>query len=110
MKNYYDTLNLNKNATKQEIKAAYLKLAKKHHPDVNKSPSAKQKFQEIQDAYENLMNPNPKTTYQSSHNAQREEFQEPPSWLMSTILLIAVILLNFNKILHFVLSIKRLMK
>lgn len=51
-KDYYDVLGVKKNATKQEMKSAYRKLAKKYHPDMNKdNPSAEQMFKEITEAY-----------------------------------------------------------
>lgn len=51
-KDYYDVLGVKKNSTKQEMKRAYRKLAKKYHPDSNKdNPSAEQMFKEITEAY-----------------------------------------------------------
>ena len=51
-KDYYDVLGVKKNSTKQDIKSAYRKLAKKYHPDMNKgNPSAEQMFKEITEAY-----------------------------------------------------------
>ena len=56
-KDYYDTLGVAKNASDQDIKKAYRKLAMKHHPDRNQGDSAKaaeEKFKEAKEAYEML--------------------------------------------------------
>jgi len=50
-KDYYQILGVPKNATQEEIKEAYRKLALKYHPDVNKSKEAEEKFKEITEAY-----------------------------------------------------------
>ncbi len=61
---YYKILGLNKNATEEEIKKAYRKLARKHHPDVNPGDkSAKEKFQQINEANEVLSDPEKRTKY-----------------------------------------------
>lgn len=49
-KDYYKTLGVEKNATKEQIKKAYKKLAKKYHPDLNKEAGAADKFKEINEA------------------------------------------------------------
>jgi molecular chaperone DnaJ len=50
-RDYYDILGIGKNASKNEIKKVYRKLALKYHPDKNKSPEAEEKFKEISEAY-----------------------------------------------------------
>jgi len=55
MLRYYQVLGLHKNASEQDIKSAYRKLAKKYHPDVNKSEAATSRFLEISEAYKYLM-------------------------------------------------------
>lgn len=63
---YYQVLGINKNATEQEIKTAYRKLARKYHPDVNagsKKADAEEKFKEINEAYEVLSDPEKRAKY-----------------------------------------------
>lgn len=61
---YYKTLGVNKNATADEIKAAYRKLARKHHPDLNPNDKeANKKFQQINEANEVLSDPDKRKKY-----------------------------------------------
>ena len=63
-KDYYSTLGVAKTATEKEIKQAYRKLARKHHPDVNPGDkSAEMKFKEINEAYEVLGDPAKRKRY-----------------------------------------------
>ena len=63
-KDYYSTLGVAKTATEKEIKQAYRKLARKHHPDVNpKDKSAESKFKDINEAYEVLGDPEKRKKY-----------------------------------------------
>ena len=55
-KNYYKILGVEKNASDEDVKKAFRDLAKKHHPDVNKSPDAENKFKEINEAYDHIIN------------------------------------------------------
>ena len=62
-KSLYETLEVSENASADEIKKAYRKLARKYHPDVNKDPKAEDKFKEINAAYEVLSDPQKKQQY-----------------------------------------------
>lgn len=53
-KDYYEILGIKRDATASEIKSAYRKLARKYHPDVNKTSEAEAKFKDINEAYEVL--------------------------------------------------------
>lgn len=54
--NFYDVLGVEKNSTNEQIKSAYLKLAKQYHPDLNKDEGAEEKFKSLTSAYEALNN------------------------------------------------------
>jgi len=61
---YYKILGISKDATQEDIKKAYRKLARKYHPDLNKNnPNAQEKFQEINEANEVLSNPDKRKRY-----------------------------------------------
>jgi curved DNA-binding protein len=63
-KDYYKTLGVDKNASEKEIKAAYRKLARKYHPDVNPNdPQAETRFKEINEANEVLSDPEKRAKY-----------------------------------------------
>src|SRR4029079_10602683 len=63
-KDYYSSLGVAKTASQKEIKAAYRKLARKHHPDVNQGDkSSEGRFKEINEAYEVLGDPDKRKKY-----------------------------------------------
>ncbi len=62
-KSLYATLEISENASADEIKKAYRKLARKYHPDINKEPEASEKFKEINAAYEVLSDKEKKAQY-----------------------------------------------
>ncbi|OLA76909.1 MAG: molecular chaperone DnaJ [Candidatus Melainabacteria bacterium 35_41] len=63
MTDYYEILEVSREASKEEIKAAFRKKARTLHPDVNKAPDAEEKFKELGKAYETLMDDNKRATY-----------------------------------------------
>ena len=73
--NYYETLGVQKNASQKEITAAFRKLARKYHPDVNPDNSeAEEKFKEINEAHSVLSDPEKRNQYDTFGNS-RNNFQ-----------------------------------
>lgn len=73
-KDYYSILGVDKNASEDEIKSAYRRLAKKYHPDLNKTPEAATKFKEINEAYQVLGDPQKKANYDQFGSAEGNPF------------------------------------
>jgi len=62
-RDYYEILGVSKDASADEIKRAYRKLARQYHPDVNKESGAEQRFKQINEAYQVLSDPNKRSQY-----------------------------------------------
>jgi curved DNA-binding protein len=75
---YYKTLGVDKTATAAEIKAAYRKMARQFHPDVNKNPGAEAKLKSLNEAYEVLRDADKRKRYdQLGENWDKPGFQQP---------------------------------
>lgn len=73
-KDYYSVLGVDKNASDDEIKSAYRRLAKKYHPDLNKTPEAAEKFKDINEAYEVLGDTKKRANYDQFGSADGNPF------------------------------------
>ncbi len=81
-KNYYKIMNVERNASQDEIKRAYRKLARKYHPDVSKEPDAGERFKEVGEAYEVLKDPEKRAAYDQlgANWKAGQDFHPPPDW------------------------------
>ena len=80
-KDYYKILDVPRDASEDAIKKAYRKLARKYHPDVSKEPNAKEKFQDVSEAYETLRDKEKRAAYDSLGSYRPgQEFRPPPDW------------------------------
>jgi curved DNA-binding protein len=73
-RDYYEALGVSRSADLSEIQRAYRKLARQHHPDVNKDPGAEERFKEISEAYDVLSDPEKRKRY----DAFGEDFRRVP--------------------------------
>ena len=81
-RDYYEVMGIARDATQDEVKRAYRKLARKYHPDVSEDESAEEKFKEVGEAYEVLKDPEKRAAYdQLGKNWKAgEDFRPPPDW------------------------------
>ncbi len=81
-KDYYAVMGLAREATQDDIKRAYRKLARKYHPDVSKEAGAEERFKAVGEAYEVLKDPEKRAAYDQLGTGWREgqEFRPPPGW------------------------------
>lgn len=81
-RDYYDILGIGREATQDDIKQAYRRLARKYHPDVSKEADADKKFKDLGEAYEVLKDPEKRAAYDKfgSNWQSGQDFEPPPNW------------------------------
>ncbi len=81
-KDYYATLGVARDASGDDIRKAYRKLAQKYHPDVTKDPQGEERFKEVAEAYQTLKDPEKRAAYDQLGKGFEpgQEFRPPPGW------------------------------
>lgn len=81
-KDYYKIMGLERDASPDEIKKAYRRLARKYHPDVSKEADAEQRFKDLGEAYAVLKDPEKRAAYDElgANWKAGQEFRPPPDW------------------------------
>jgi len=81
-KDYYKIMGVARDATNDDIRRAYRKLARKYHPDVSKEASAEERFKAVGEAYEVLKDPEKRAAYDQLGGDWKagQDFRPPPNW------------------------------
>jgi curved DNA-binding protein len=81
-RDYYEVMGVPRDATQDDIKRAYRKLARKYHPDVSDDADAEARFKEVGEAYEVLKDPEKRAAYDQlgANWKTGQEFRPPPNW------------------------------
>lgn len=81
-KDYYEVMGVARDATQDEIKRAYRKLARKYHPDVSEDADAEERFKEVGESYAVLKDPEKRAAYDQlgANWKAGQDFQPPPNW------------------------------
>lgn len=81
-RDYYEVLGIDRSASAEEIQKAYRKLARKYHPDINKTKEGEDRFKQINEANEVLGDPEKRKRYDmlGSNYKAGQDFQPPPEW------------------------------
>ncbi|MBT8079538.1 MAG: DnaJ domain-containing protein [Gammaproteobacteria bacterium] len=81
-KDYYSVMGVERDASQDDIKRAYRKLARRYHPDVNKEADAEARFKELGEAYAVLKDPEKRAAYDQLGADWKagQDFQPPPNW------------------------------
>ena len=85
-KDYYELMGVSRDASQDDIKKAYRKLARKYHPDVSDAADAEEKFKQLGEAYEVLKDPEKRTAYDQLGAGWKDgqDFRPPPGWQDTT--------------------------
>ncbi|HLF11659.1 MAG TPA: DnaJ domain-containing protein, partial [Gammaproteobacteria bacterium] len=81
-KDYYEVMGVARDASPEDIKRTYRRLARKYHPDVSKEADAEERFKELGEAYEVLRDPEKRAAYDQLGAKWKpgEDFKPPPDW------------------------------